>query len=151
LPDELTELWDAAIYKEIAAQAAYEAAQQRTEDPAVRDMLQELAVAEQQHSRWLKDLKETGDVGLHGHHQELADLGISQYLAGGDTLEGAGLQETLSHAIKREQQAVDFYSRMMGVLSNEAAQKLCHMLTDAELGHKMRLETLYDDLFYAED
>ena len=151
MPDELAELWDAAIYKEIAAQAAYEAAQQHTVDPAVRAMLQELAVAEQQHSRWLKDLREAGGAVFYGHHQELADLRISQYLAGGDTLEGAGLQETLSHAIKREQQAADFYSRMMGVLSSEAARKLCQMLVDAELGHKLRLETLYDDLFYAED
>ncbi|MQY73874.1 MAG: rubrerythrin, partial [Dehalococcoidia bacterium] len=33
MPDELSEVLDSAIYKEIASQAVYEAAQQKTDDP----------------------------------------------------------------------------------------------------------------------
>jgi len=76
---------------------------------------------------------------------------ISEYLTGGETLEGAGLQDTLIFAIKREQQAVEFYSKMMGVMRDEIAKRLCERLLHAELKHKLRLEIFYDDFFYGED
>ena len=70
---------------------------------------------------------------------------ISEYLTGGDTLDGAGLQDTLIFAVKREQQAVDFYSRMMGIMRYQAAKRLCERLVHEELKHKLRLEMFYDD------
>ncbi len=76
---------------------------------------------------------------------------ISEYLTGGDTLEGAGLQDLLVFAMKREQQAVEFYSQMMGVMRDETAKRLCERLVHEELKHKLRLEQFYDKLFYGED
>jgi len=43
MPDELTELLDTAIYKEIASQATYTAGQSKTRDPAARALMKELA------------------------------------------------------------------------------------------------------------
>jgi len=43
---------------------------------------------------------------------------------------------------------VEFYSRMMGALVDEDAKRVCESLVHEELKHKLRLETLYDDLFY---
>ena len=76
---------------------------------------------------------------------------ISEYLTGGETLEGAGLQDTLIFAIKREQQAVEFYSKMMGIMRDETAKRLCERLVHEELKHKLRLEIFYDDLLYGEE
>ncbi len=76
---------------------------------------------------------------------------ISEYLTGADTLEDVGLQDALIFAMKREQQAIEFYSKMMGIMTDEAAKHLCERLVHAELKHKLRLETLYDDLFYGLD
>ena len=76
---------------------------------------------------------------------------ISEHLTGGDKLEGAGLQDTLIFAMKREQQAVEFYSNMMSVVKDKAAKQLCQKLVTEELKHKLKLETLYDDMFYTED
>jgi rubrerythrin len=76
---------------------------------------------------------------------------MDEYLTGGDTLEGAGMQDTLIFAIKREQQSVEFYSRMMGMMSDQGAKELCVNLANEELHHKRRLETLYDDLFFQQD
>ena len=82
---------------------------------------------------------------------KVLDLKVSEYLTSSDTLEGAGLQDTLAFAIKREQQSVDFYSKMKAIARDEAATQLCERLTEEELRHKSRLEKFYDDLFYNED
>ncbi len=149
--DELTELLDTAIYKEIASQAVYQAAQSKTQDPGARALLQELAREELGHAQRLKKLKEKGFQKHDWHHEQVPDLMISEHLTGGDTLEGAGLQDTLAFAMKREQQAVEFYSRMMGLMRDESAKLLCERLVHEELKHKLRLETFYDDFFYGED
>jgi rubrerythrin len=50
-----------------------------------------------------------------------------------------------------EQGSVEFYSKMMGALVDESAKRVCEGLVHDELKHKLRLETLYDDLFYKGD
>ena len=76
---------------------------------------------------------------------------LNEHLTGGETLEGISLQDLLIMAMKREQQAVVFYSNMMGTMREEAAKRLCERLVHEELKHKLRLEILYDELFYIED
>lgn len=148
MPDELADLLDGAIYKEIASQAVYEAAQSKTEDPGVKALLKELAKEEFGHAQRLKKLKEQ-ELPKQGWHQEqVPNLKISEYLTGGEKLEGAGLQDTLIFAMKREQQAVEFYSKMVSLMRDETAKNLCASLVNEELKHKLRLEMLYDDLFY---
>ena len=138
MSDELTELLDAAMYKEIASQAFYIAGQKKTRDPAARAMMKELAEEELKHLQWLKNLKERGVEKQHWRQEKVPDLMISEYLTGGDTLEGAGLQDTLIFAIKREQQAIEFYSKMMGVIRDETAKRLCQRLAHEELKHRLR-------------
>ena len=149
--DELAELLDAAIYKEIASQAVYIAGQGQTQDPGAKALMQELAMEELKHSEWLKNLKDKGLEKRDWHQERIPNLMISQYLTGGDTLEGAGLQDTLIFAIKREQQAIEFYSQMMSVMRDKTVKRLCETLAQEELKHKLRLEIFYDDFLYAED
>ena len=149
--EELTELLDTAIYREIASQAFYIAGQNKTQDPAARSLMKELAKEELKHSQWLKNLKDKGLGERHWHRKKIPNLMISEYLTGGDTLESAGLQDTLVSAMKRAQQAVEFYAKMMGIMRDESAKRLCQKLVQEELKHKLRLETFYDDLFYEED
>jgi rubrerythrin len=152
MPDELNELLDTAIYKEIAANAVYIATQKKTDDGGTIALLQELADEEMKHSQWLKDLKDGKKVGAGTWQREkVLDLAIGEYLTAPDYLEGAGLQDTLIYAIKREQQSLEFYSRLMGVLRDRSAKRLCQRLVHEELKHKLKLETFYDDLFYKED
>ena len=151
MPDELTELLDSAIYKEIASQAIYIAGQSKTEDPGAKALMKELADDELKHSQWLKNLKERGLEQQHWHREKVPNLMISEYLTGGDILEGAGLQDTLTFAIKREQQSIEFYSKMMGVMGDETAKHLCEWLVQEELKHRLRLEIFYNNLFSGED
>ena len=113
--------------------------------------MKELAEEELGHSQWLKGIKEKGLKKRGWDKNKVPDLMISEYLTGSDRVEGASLQDTLIIAIRREQQAVEFYSKMKGVLRDKEAKYLCEKLVHEELKHKLRLETLYDDVFYSED
>lgn len=148
MADEWAELLDTAIYKEIASQAFYIAGQGKTEDPGAKALLEELAEQELKHAGLLKDLKAKGLVKQDWHQERVPNLMISEYLTGPDTVEGIGLQEVLILAMKREQQSVEFYSNMMGIMRDEAAKHLCEKLVHEELKHKLKLEMYYDDLFY---
>ena len=151
MPDELTDLLDTAIYKEIASQAFYIAGEKKTQDHGAKALMKELAEEELKHSQLLKNLKEKGLWKLGWYREKVPNLMISEYLTGGETLGDASLQDTLIFAVKREQQAVDFYSRMMSIIRDRDAKQLCQKLVSEELKHKLKLEVLYDDLFYAED
>ncbi len=150
MPDEATELLDTAIYREIVSHAQYIAGQGKTSDPGARALMKELAGEELKHSHLLMNLKEKGITERGWHRERVPDLRLSEYLTGPETLEGAGLQDTLAFAIKREHQSVQFYSGMMGVLTSKSAKRLCERLAGDELGHKLKLEVLYDNLFYKE-
>ncbi|MFC1999437.1 ferritin family protein [Chloroflexota bacterium] len=151
MPDELAELFDEAMYKEVASQAFYIAGQEKTDDPGAKSLMKELAEAEHRHLEMLKEFKEEGWKEGQWHAKKIQDLKMSEYLIGSDELEWGGLQDTLIIAMKREQHAMEFYSRMMSVLRDEDAKLLCERLVHEELKHKQRLEIFYDDLFYRED
>jgi len=149
--DELSELLEAALYREIASQAFYEAGQQRTDDPGAIALMKELAEEELHHIEYLRSLKEKDWTSRKYDRKAVTDLGISDYLTGSDKLDGAGLQDTLIFAMKREQHALEFYSKMANALRSERAKTLCEKLVQEELKHKHKLEAFYDDLFYGED
>lgn len=149
--DELNELFEAAIYKEIASQASYEAGQQKTNDLGARALLMELAQEELKHIQFLRALQDSDWTSEKWDRKSVADLKISEHLTGIDKLEGAGLQDTLIFAMKREQQAVDFYSQMSSALKSEQAKIICERLAQEELKHKYKLEVFYDDLVYREN
>jgi rubrerythrin len=151
MSDELIELLDTVIYKEIASQALYIAGQRTTQDKSAQALMKELAEEELKHSKLWKDVKERGLTGHSWKPGEVRNLRISEYLTGGETLKNAGLQDTLIFAMKREQQSIEFYSRLMSVMREEETKRLCERLVHEELRHKLRLEIFYDDFFYEED
>lgn len=149
--DELSDLLEIAIRKEIAAEAFYSSGQENTTDPGARALMKELAEEERRHVQVLKGLKERDWKKGQWQREKITNLMISEYLTGSDKLEGASLQDTLVTAMKREQDAIEFYSRMMSAFCDEEVKRLCERLVHDELKHKYRLEVLYDDLFYQED
>ncbi len=151
MPDELDELLEIAIYKEIASQAIYVAAQSKTQDPGAIALMKALAAEELRHSQWLRKLKDKGVQRVKWHRETMPDLKISEYLTGADTLEDADLQGTLVFALKREQQAMEFYAKMMSAIRNKSVKRLCQKLATEELSHKLKLELYYDDTFYGEN
>ena len=151
MSDELTELLETAMYKEIAAEAFYSVGQNNTDNAGAKSLMKELAEDELRHLEILKGLKDRDWEKGQWNKKEIPNLMISEHLTTSDKMEGTSLQGTLVIAMKREQQAVEFYSRMTSVLRDEVAKSLCERLVHEELKHKYRLELLYDDLFYRED
>ena len=88
-------------------------------------MLKELADEELKHSQYLKEFKDKGWEKHDWHPKKVPNLMISEYLTAPDTPKGANLQEVLAFAVKREQQSMDFYLKMMSTLRDEAAKRLC--------------------------
>ena len=150
MDEEVIGLLDSAIYKEIASEALYLAVQDKTDDPGATQLMRELATEEKKHSQWISELKDRG-TARSWHKGAVADLKIGEHLMGPDRLDGAGLQDTLVFAMKREQQSVDFYSRLMALMRTRAGKVLCRRLANEELRHKLKLEMVYDDLFLGED
>lgn len=148
--DEFHDVLDSAIYKEIASEAFYTAMQSKTQDPGAKELMRELAEEEKKHSLWIKALRDRKTLPLtsSGH---VPNLKISDYLTAPENPEGSNLQDTLIYAMKREQQSLEFYSTLMGVLRNVTAKRLCLKLVNQELRHKLKLETIYDNLFLAEN
>jgi len=149
--EALLEILDTAIYQEVASQAVYRVAQTQTDDPAAIKLLKELEAEDVKHAEWLKNLREGSVEGENKcYPDQVPNLKLSDYLCAPETLNRAGLQETLAFAIKREQAAIDFYTRLMGTLRDEKAKDLCECLAQDELKHKHRLELYYEALFLKE-
>ena len=147
----MDELIDMAIYKEVASEALYTAAQSQTTDPGAIALMKELAGEEQKHLVLLKTFKAAGTKRSHWHPEKVPALKMSEYLTAADTPGGAGIQDTLIFAMKREQESMEFYSRMMSVMRSRPAKQLCQTLAREELKHRFRLEIIYDGMFYKED
>ena len=150
MENELQELLESAMYAEIASQAIYTESQNKTSDPGAKALMKELAEDAKRHLEMLREIKERSWSKEEWHKEIAKDLKVSEFLIGGNKLDGANLQDTLVFAIKREQESIDFYSRMMGTFRSEEAKHLCQELVHEELKHKLKLEILYDDLFYME-
>jgi len=149
--EEISKLLEAAMYKEVAANAFYSQAAKNIDDPGAKKLLKELADAEMKHLNTFKELRQDKIKSLKWHSDKAANLKKSEYLTGGENLEGAGLQDIIIFAIKQEQLSIEFYSQLMSVFRNLEAKKLCQWLVSEETGHKLKLESFYNDFLYLQD
>ncbi len=149
--DELTQILDIAIDRELASQAFYIAGQKKTEDPGAIQLMTELAEQEQRHYEWIKSYKDTCPSTKDWSRKALPNLMISEYLIDTKIPEQAGLQDVITAAMKREEYSVEFYSKLKQVLNSESGKRLCDRLDREERNHKAKLEAFYDDLFNKEN
>jgi rubrerythrin len=127
------------------------AGQRMTQDPGAIELMKELAAEEAKHYAWIKDFKDRGTEKKDRGPQKLPDLMVSDYLLDINFTQGAGLQDVITIALKREQSSVEFYEKMQPLLASESARRLCGKLLREERKHKRKLEIFYDDLFFQED
>ncbi len=148
---ETGDLLNIAIDREIVSEAFYVASQKKTTDPGAIQLMKELAEEESRHYLWIKNLKDQGSEKENRLPKKIPNLMISEYLTDAKISEGAGLQEVITTAMKRELASVEFYNEMKSSMSTEAGKQLCERLVHAERNHKAKLEIFYDDLFNQED
>ena len=140
-----------AIQVEENAYSFYTGVSEMVKLPHVKDMLNELAGEEVKHKEKLEDLLagDTEQIIATGQSQKIQDLKLAEYLVAPPLDEDATIQDVLMIAMQREKNAHEFYNLMAG-LASEAAQDLFQFLAQEELGHKNKVEVLYDDIVYKE-
>ncbi|KHE90995.1 MAG: ferritin family protein [Candidatus Scalindua rubra] len=148
---QLTEIMDMAIQFETDANEFYLAAAGIAKDPSAKTLLKELAVIELKHKEKLEEFN-LDDIA-HEHHtvQETHDLHVSDYLMDKEITPASTSQDIMVHAMKREQKAYEFYTRMLKVVTSGEVRILFEELAAEELEHKARLEREYDDVVYKEN
>jgi rubrerythrin len=141
-----------AIRVEEDAYNFYTGASKMVKLPHVQDMLNELAGDEVKHKEKLEGLLagDTEQVIAAKQSQKIQDLKLADYLVPQPLDEDATLQEVLLIAMQREKNAHDFYNLMAGLAASEVVKELFQFLAQEELGHKNKVEVLYDDIIYKE-
>ena len=141
-----------AIRFEEDAYDFYTGASRMVKFPHVKDMLNELAGEEVKHKERLEDLLagDTEQIIAEKQSQKIQDLKLAEYLVASPLDEDATIQDVLMTAMQREKNSHDFYDLMAGIASSEAAKGLFQFLAQEELGHKNKVEVLYDDIVYRE-
>lgn len=131
-----------AISREEAAIEAYEDMSEKAETPGLRELLSELQNEERNHKKLLEDITEEQISSFKT--EEVIDLKISDFLTEEPPSESMTFQDLLILAAKKEQQAVDLYTKLGEDSDSEELKKLFDFLITQEKNHKLKLETEYE-------
>jgi rubrerythrin len=145
--NNLTEIIDFAINKEIEAEQFYLSVSEQESFAGKKQMFLEYAAEEKKHQALLEDLK-AGKTGqnLEGYDFKwVTDIKRSNYVHDVEYKPGMAYQEILMLACKREEKALALYNELMEKAASQEAKKVFKVLCQEEAKHKLVLETMYDD------
>lgn len=146
----LKEILDTATQSEADAYEFYTQALNVVKDPSAKEMLKEFADVELKHKVLLENFDLSKIDEQHHNLKEAHDLRIGDYLLDKDVAPESTIQDIMIHAMKREKKAYEFYDNMSKVVTSVEVKKLFEELAAEELGHKVKIETEYDDVIYKE-
>ncbi len=147
---EIKEIIDFAIKKEEEAYKLYTSVANKTNHPAVKKLMEEIANDELEHKKALENLSEA-ETMLNYDIDQVPDLKISDHLIAHSIDEKSDIQEVLTFAMKEEKAAYDLYIQMSQAATDEKHTTIFQKLGQMELIHKNKLESLYDDMFYSDN
>jgi rubrerythrin len=150
--DEITRIIQVAISNEKNAEEYYREAASIVKLESAKKVLLELAEEEKGHETFLKNLLEKGikNILSYKHENSLKDLKIVDYLSVKELNEYSNYQDVLTVAMQREKIAYDFYNSMASLVEDEKLKSVFENLAAVEMGHKIKLEKLYEEEFYQE-
>jgi rubrerythrin len=132
-----------AIEREEEAYQGYGDMSEKTEVPGIKELLLELQAEEKKHKELLQDI--SGEKIDDLERKSVLDLKISDYLVEEPATPDMNFQDLLIFAAKKEQKAVELYSRLSEKASEEELKKLFEFLVDQEKSHKYKLEVKYEE------
>jgi rubrerythrin len=142
------DILNAAIDDECAAYELYASTASRTDEPAARELLLELAEEEKRHRELLEEVQPA--LADAFQPESRPDMKLSDHLQERPLSEDSDLQDVVIYAMHREQQARDFYARMSLAMPDRDLSRLFHNLSVMENAHKARLEEFYEQAFLRE-
>ena len=139
-----------AIKKEEEAYELYTSVANKTDNPAVKKLMEEIANDELGHKEALENLSESETL-LSYDIDQVPDLKLSDHLLVHPIDEKSDIQEVLTFAMKEEKAAYELYQQMSKAATDENQAAIFSKLSQMELIHKNKLESLYDDMFYSDN
>lgn len=146
---EIEKLFSIAVDREMEAFEFYKAAAERVTDSAVKSIFQELAQEEYGHMELLEKFR----------HDPTLEMKISAPAANFKISEATQLPklsidskpaDAIALAMKKEQEAVEFYQSMAHAASDSGLKAMMTNLANMELTHKHRLENIFVNIGYPE-
>ncbi len=147
--ESIEEILDFAIEKEREAAEFYLYWADRVTDRTIKQVLLRFAEEEKKHERKIEEVKR-GGIALKPQGK-IMDLKISDYLSELKPDENMGYQEALRLAMQREKEAFKLYNDLADSVEDENAKNLFLGLAREEATHKLRLETIYDEVVYSDN
>lgn len=145
--NNLTEIIDFAIAKEIEASEFYRTVSEQESFSGKKEMFLEFAAEERKHQALLEDLK-SGKIGAQLDDYQfkwITDIKRSDYVDDIEYKPGMPYNEILLLAAKREEKALALYNSLLANSESDEARKVFKMLCQEEAKHKLALETMLDD------
>jgi rubrerythrin len=142
-----------AIRFEEDAHSFYLGAIDMVEGVHIRAALEDLAQEEVKHKERLQALLDGDTTRIISVRKrgQIEDLKLAEYLVPRPLEPTASFQDVLIVAMHREKSSHAFYSTMAEIAEEEASRTLFGFLAQEELGHKNKVESLYDEVVYQDN
>lgn len=139
----LDEVVKFAIEREDTAYRLYKRAAELSTSISAKKMFEELAQEEATH----KDVFTKIDEDKAENHKlcTIPESSIAKYLADVPLRADLSYSEILTYALKTEENAYQLYKAAAGMTDDPKLQKVLMNFADIELGHRRRLEAIYEE------
>lgn len=142
-------LFSRAIEREVEASRFYTELADIAKNSAVKESFLELAKEEQGHKEILQQYKEDPGVGER-LNIPVEDFKVAQSEEFPPLSSAMRPRDAMALAMKKEQAAVDFYRVLAQSSTDKELKGIFQTLSNMELGHKHRLETMFVNVGYPE-
>lgn len=146
--EEYRSIMSNAIEREIEAYTFYRTVREKVNDPALKDLFNELAGEEAGHRRTLEGLLMKDASSLHFDTKR--DSGLARSLETPPLSPDLKPLDGLALAIRKELDAMQMYTQLAGSSTDEEQRKVFLQLASMESGHKARLEDIYTNMAFPE-
>ena len=147
--EEFEKIMDLGIQRESEAFNFYNDVQKRVDDKALKQIFNDLAKQELGHRNLLEEFKYNPEIPVK-MSKPSSDFGLAEQVELPQLSVNMKPAEALALAMKKEQQAVEFYRNLAESTEDDEIKKLCLEMAGMELSHKQRLENAYTDVAYIE-
>jgi rubrerythrin len=138
-----------AINNEVEAYEFYKQAETKSKDGNLKSIFAELAGEEMKHKKTLEGFLKNEALELN-FNVTSPDYKIAESLDLPKLTSDMSFSDGVALAIKKEQEARDMYQQFADASSDQAQKNTFFELAKMELGHKVKLEELYNNTAYNE-
>lgn len=145
-PDDDAVILKMAMRKEEFSILFYEVLFKIVERADTKALLRDLIKEEKGHFKMLREAMLTGNRKKIGIPLEPESLEMTDYLVSEDIDHESKPIDIVRLAIRREEDAEEFYLGRIGALQDKDLKKLYQRLAQEEINHKKKWMKIYDDL-----